>query len=338
MTESIIIINTFPNTDEKIKMLQEQITHFKTTNYPILIISGCDIPEHISSKVDYVIINKENEILDKKFNYNIVKYCKKMIIKSPFLYFLTTDDFAATFYTSKVDSTIVKNIKLSFNLAKLLGYKNAFYTEDDNLFKEKSFVENNLKLINDKYKIVGYLTNEGNKYKKVYTTFFFSNINFLLEKFTIPSSRIDWEKEENISKYSLHKILEGSFYDMLKNDLHLLYNIENNVIKLEKLGDIILNINDRNNNENFTIDNFYTVLNTNKNEKYLFLFNKFKTHNISIFFDNVFKYSKELPENGWHFNDIPTETKKVKLIINNKIEKIIDIDENIKYNGYINFK
>ena len=73
MRDNIIIINAFPSNDNKIKMLEEQISYLKKLNIPILVVSGCKVPENIVNEIDYLIINKDNEIIGKDFYYNIYK-------------------------------------------------------------------------------------------------------------------------------------------------------------------------------------------------------------------------------------------------------------------------
>jgi hypothetical protein len=337
MKKKLIIINAFPNNENKIKILQEQLSHFQLLKYPILMVSGCDISKELSTKVDYLIINKENEGLTKKFNYEIVNYCHNSGTQSPSKYFMYNDHLGASFYTPKKDNVIAKNMKLSFNLAKQLGFNQIFYTEDDNIFEDVLFIERNLNLL-EKHKIIGILSKEGNKYKKIITTFFFSDVDFFLEKFKLPSDVKDWYLEKNISKYSLYKIFEGVFYDLLKDDINLLYNIKDETEELEKSKKIKLNVNYRGDHDQFIIDNFFNVFESNKG-KQLFLYNnKNKQYNISIFFDNTLIFETNLIHNSWYIHNISTETKQIKLIINNKITKTININENIKYNGYINIK
>ena len=48
----LIIINAFPKDETKIKMLERQLSYLKQLNLPILIISGCTVPEYLSNQVD----------------------------------------------------------------------------------------------------------------------------------------------------------------------------------------------------------------------------------------------------------------------------------------------
>ena len=106
MRDNIIIINAFPSNDNKIKMLEEQISYLKKLNIPILVVSGCKVPENIVNEIDYLIINKDNEIIGKDFYYNIYK---SEIFDFTYDYISHNND-NIRYYWSNVNSTITKNI------------------------------------------------------------------------------------------------------------------------------------------------------------------------------------------------------------------------------------
>ena len=142
MKNDIVVINAFPNNEEKLMLLVEQLGHLTKLGKPILLISGCPVPEFIENKVEYLFINTENEVIGKDFSY----FLSKNGINNFAFDFFENDYMRTDFYWSNVNCTIAKNIKLGFELAKLLGYKNVFYTEDDNIWKDGSFwyIEHNL--------------------------------------------------------------------------------------------------------------------------------------------------------------------------------------------------
>ena len=182
--DELIIINAFPKDETKIKMLERQLSYLKQLNLPILIISGCTVPEHITNQVDYVIINTENELLDRDWTYNLIE--NKL---SSFFDYVRLDGVEFHFYWPHVNSTITKNIKLSFKVAKTLGYKNVFYTEDDNIWKEDSFdyIKDNLNAIKERnYKFGGVCGDQQPiNYKIIFTTFFFGNVDFICEHLSL---------------------------------------------------------------------------------------------------------------------------------------------------------
>jgi len=125
--------------------------------------------------IDYLIINKENDQLGRDFIYKCVEELKLPNTVYPWI---SIDSGYLCIYTPSVNSTITKNIKLSLKTAKILGYKNVFFTEDDNIFKEGSFefFKKQFEVLNEnKYKLItgaGHL----NDINMLYITYFFTNI------------------------------------------------------------------------------------------------------------------------------------------------------------------
>ena len=220
----IIIINSFPANDDKILLLGEQVRELKKLNKPILLISGCPVPEFIQKNVDYLLINTENDILGQDWFY---------MLRSNNIYdfgfdFSEIGNDDVHFYSSNVNQTITKNIKLGFSLAKSLGYRNAFYTEDDNIWKSGSFdyINDNLnKLNHGNYIMAGVLAEQiGLEEPMMFTTFFFANIQYFTQKFIIPHDINDWYDLGNVKKFKLNKTYEIMFYNFFKNDLNYFYN------------------------------------------------------------------------------------------------------------------
>ena len=61
----IFCITSYCDTPEKIEVLTENILKLKKYNYSILLHSYLKVPNHISSLVDYLIIDKDNPIIDR---------------------------------------------------------------------------------------------------------------------------------------------------------------------------------------------------------------------------------------------------------------------------------
>jgi hypothetical protein len=327
-------------------MLERQLSYLKQLNLPVLIISGCTVPEHISNQVDYVIINTENDLLGKDWTYliesnNFSEYVYDCI---------ESDHFYVRFYWPNVNSTITKNIKLAFNLAKSLGYKNVFYTEDDNVWKEGSFdyIRKNLDVLKKgRYKLAGVIgTQFPIEYSIFFTTFFFANINFLIENLTLPNTKNEWYDLENITRYNLNKTYEGCWYDLFSSQLELIYNNINQFTEINKdKNNLEINTNDRHHSEKNLLNTFLNVVPSNENSKVLFIFNPsefllegVKSYSINIYYDDQYYHSKIFNPYEWYYDIVPNHVKKVKIVVNGNSEIIVDCSEhNIKNNGKIIF-
>ena len=340
----IIIINAFPNSDDKILLLTEQLMYLKKLNKPILLVSGCLVPEFIQKKVDYLLINTENEIVGKDYT----NYLRQNNIHES-VYDVMEDGLREFwFYWANVNSTITKNIKLGFNLAKSLGYTTAFYTEDDNVWKDGSFdyIKNTLdKLKSGEYAMGGIIGNQvGIDQPMIFTTFFFANIEYFCTKFTIPHDVKDWYDLEKIKKYNLNKTYETLFYDFFKKDRNIFYNTK---IQFDSLlgggsDNIGFGLNDRRHSEKNLINTFFTVLpKEGTDEKYLMLFNRSdylktggKIYNVAVHYNDVHQFTNNVNPLEYFMYQIHNSVNKIKLII--KDYGTVDIDcskESIVNNG-----
>jgi uncharacterized membrane protein len=342
MKKNIIIINTFPNTEIKQKLLTEQVNNLNKLGYPILLISGCEIPKHITDIVDFYFINKVTNIIGKDFTYKLFES-----ELNPATSWFDIGDKKIFCYSSHCHSTIAQNIVVGFEIAKSLGFTTALYAEDDNIFNEGSFdlINNSLNKINkNESKMCGIQWNKNYIYDIVYTTFFITDIPFLLEIFKIPTNKDDWYDMEIAKKYKLYKTFEGSFNDFLMPHIDDFHNISEEVFSLQKEGQLQTNTITRYQNENFLIDVFMTILLSSENVKTMFLINKTnylpsgqKLYNIKIYYDDNFEYDVALQCDGHYYvNHIPDYVKEVTLSIDGYGEKTLSTDiDIIKYNGKI---
>lgn len=339
--KDIIIINAYPNNDFKISLLEQQLFNFKQLGIKIMVVSGCDVPEKLRSSIDYLIINTDNIRIDKDHTYKCMNEFK---MTDTACWFTTFGGCSYGIYGSHVNVTICKNIKLSFKMAQMLGYKNAFYTEDDNIFKPVSFDlirEFFSQLDNNQYKLISVIGDLSDN-KCIYTTFFATNIDFLLEKFTIPDTKEGYYDVNNIIKYRLNKPLEVSFYHMLQDNIHEIRSIKTELNNLISQNYVECNKSQRLDNIQWVYDNFSQVfLDKNKN-KHLVIHNTTcymsetlkETFQVEIYFDDKFITTQTLaPCVAWFYN-ISNDIKKVKVKLLNKFERELDTDyDTIKYNG-----
>ena len=343
---NIIIISTFPNTLEKISFLQEQLYYFSKLKIPILVISGCDVPSHLNFMIDYLIINKENEQLGCDFIYKCVEELKLSNTVYPWI---SIDSAYLCIYTPSVNSTITKNIKLSMKTAKTLGYKNVFFTEDDNIFKEGSFefLKKQFEILKEnKYKLI---TGAGSidNLNMLYITYFFTNIDFFLDRFIIPHEKEDWYNSDNIVRFKLNYAYECLFYDLFKNDMDKFLDITDDLAKFKASGDTDDGKAARMQNEMWLLNNFTNAfVDTNKN-KYIILSNqtntlndkkKEKSYHADIYIDDVLFYSITLHPSYYQVYGLNNNVKHVRIKIDGLLDKTINVDYDIiKFNGLLVF-
>ena len=337
---NIIIISTFPNTLEKISFLQEQLYYFSKLKIPILVISGCDIPAHLNFMIDYLIINKENEKIEKDFMYKCIH---ELNLDNTAVLWVNLHPVFLSVYTHSMNSTITKNIKLALKMAKNLGYKNVFFTEDDNVFKDGSFdfIKKQFDILNEeKIKLI---TARGilNGSDMLYITYFFANLDFILEKYTIPHDKKDWYIAENIIKYDLNKAYEILFYNLFKNDMDKFLNINDELIRLRESGHIDDGKSTRLTNEKWILDNIMNVFVDKNKNKYLILLNMSyqygnKEHRIQVYFDNNLSADKTIVPSEYFISELGHDVKQVRIKVDDVLDKTIDVDyELVKFNGLL---
>lgn len=345
--KKLIIINAYPNNEEKISLLREQLHYLKKLDIKILVVSGCDVPENLRNQIDYLIVNTDNFKIGKDHTYKC--YNDLSLKDTCFNTYYFHNSWYALF-GSHVNVTIAKNIKLAFKMAQMLGYKIVLYTEDDHIFKEGSFEFINTTLDdinNDKYKLASCKDFFANS-DTIWTAYFFANAEFIVDKFTIPDTIEDYYKDELILKYKLQKPFEVSFYHIMQNDLHLFKDIKPEIDQLRGLKYIDDGKNIRFSNKDWVVNNMCYVL--PRNDKSLIavchnlafsivdekLREEFKNVDVDIYFDDVCVNQISLYIHGAYFQPVPNDVKKVKFNIRGFIEKEYDASyESAKYAGFI---
>jgi hypothetical protein len=339
--KDIIIINAYPNNDFKISLLEQQLFNFKQLGIKIMVVSGCDVPEKLRSSIDYLVINTDNIRIDKDHTYKCMLELK---MKDTAYLHTMFHNCAYGAFGSHMNVTICKNIKLSIKMSQMLGYKNAFYTEDDNIFKPGSFDlirEFFSQLDNNEYKLISVIGDLSDT-KCIYTTFFATNIDFLLEKFTIPDTKEGYYDVNNIIKYRLNKPLEVSFYHILQDNIHEIRSIDVELNNLISQNYAECNKSQRNTTREWVYDSLIKILVKENGLKYIIIHNLSycipeelrETFHVEIYFDDVIVSKEIIPPRVAFYNSISNDVKKVRVKVLDKFERELDTDYNtIKYNG-----
>jgi hypothetical protein len=348
--DELIIINAIPNNEEKIEMLERQISYLKNLNMPIMIVSGCEVPTYISSDVEYVIVNTDNEVIGTDYSNKMYDHGLTDLSCD----YSAFGDYTFFFYWRTVNSTITKNIKLGFNAANILGYKRVFYTEDDNLFKEKSFyyLNENLDAIRSgKYKMAGWTGELAPNVPMMCTAFFFADVKWLIDNLTLPHMKDEWYDYDTTVKYHLHKPYEYVYYKLFENKFDVFYNSIESYRELER-NNIDFQLmefgkSNRRFSEKNLINTFFTVMpvtNTPNKSKLLVMKNNTsylptgaKNYSVQIFKDDILYNTITLNAESWFYELIDDNIKEIKLIINGGglTQKTIPCSyESISNNGY----
>ena len=326
MNKNIFIIDTYPKTETQKKLLIECIHRLRMSNFDIMIVSHLPIPEDIQKLVDHYLYDSDNTFLPKErtaFNW----------VNMGHLY--------VEIYNSGHLLAISRNMNLSLNFCKSLGYEFFYFMEYDILFSENDLN----KLIDLKNKMISLnkksILFEPKDFREcgspVYETLLFGGlVEPFLSLFTPPKNLSEWDK------INMGYTFELSFYEQLSKNSEELLVINNfsyeifteSQVNIYRYGGLISDL----------------IYNESEPEKAILFIYRYDwydqdceiiiTKNGEIIFD-------ETPSRGyWSYLDFnyDNSTIKIEIKLNGEIEQIKEIEldyqniESIKSRGKIIFK
>lgn len=180
--KNIIIIDTYPSNITQEKILVECIEKLKPMGYDIMVVSHFPINSEIQKMVNYVLFDDKNTFLPGNMSPH---------------YYLNTDRFGVKVYNGGHSLPITRNMSISLNMCKSLGYEFFYFMEFDVLFGEQDLdVLAGLKnqMVNEEKKMIFFKPIDFFECgSHVYETLLFGgNVDFFLEKFQPPIDIDDW--------------------------------------------------------------------------------------------------------------------------------------------------
>lgn len=176
--KEIVLIADYPTNIQRTDNLLNLINNVKFLNKEILLTSHISIPDYITSRCDYFLFDKQNELIDN--NNNNVLYCN--IIDD---YELCSKEFVKINHDYRY--AVIKQFILSISYLKMLNYDVVHYLEGDSNFTNLEELNHNyIILCERKYDAIIYQSDE-----MMSGSFFSINLNNLnLDNF----KKIDKEK------------------------------------------------------------------------------------------------------------------------------------------------
>ena len=215
--DDIIILNSYPDTVERITILKNSLLQFKKTNKEVLLATHHPVDIEIQQLADYFIYDKRNQMLDQ----SMLNWYKN----GKFYFQSCSGDLGRASYAGLL------SIQNAICFAKDLGKKLVYYFEYDCLISDYDLKRIDL-LKNEIYKKGkrGYvrLDTHGRDMlnKGVTTLFFIIEVDFFFENFNIMKSPSEYKNNVN------HSIaLEFYFYQGLSKNLSQLEVVESDYLK-----------------------------------------------------------------------------------------------------------
>lgn len=203
--KEIVIISDYPTDTLRMDNLLNLINNIKSKEKEILLISHILIPDYITSRCDYYMYDKKNELIDKKFSNINTDYCTNINEFS-----FCSKEFSGM-DNNDYRYSVIKQFILSLNYLKMLKYDIVHFIEGDSNY-------NNLTEIDDNYDILTKTKYDSVIYqspKMMAGSFFSFNLNKIDLKNFSPLN-----KEEIIEKITLLKYSEEFIKKEILKDLN----------------------------------------------------------------------------------------------------------------------
>ena len=129
--EEVIVIGTYPNLKERVRLTKECIQRLKPLGRKIMLVSHYPVDEETQRLCDYYIYDEHNPLTHQSYYTKFFNY---------------TNDYDVEINinglkNSNQSLTVLTNLFNAFKLAKSLGYKRLFYTTFDVLVHENDLNE-----------------------------------------------------------------------------------------------------------------------------------------------------------------------------------------------------
>jgi hypothetical protein len=287
--KDLIIVDTYPNTEEKKILLKNYLLQLKKSGKDILLVSHYPIDSDIFKIVNYFIYDEENFLLPKE--------------KCPILWFA---DAAETvhLYQHKHCYAIVKNMYQSILYAKNMGYENFIFTEYDTILADEdiSKIDNIFSVIKENK--TAFIFSYHNYELLMSTNFFAANINFFINNIPLVKSIDECYTTYPYSHTteSIEFIFSSIFTSMIDK------------IHVEKLSIYEYFLNSKINVHNiFETPNPFVYNIDNQNIPTIFMITKNATY--KIFVNGNIVYEKKHAEHEWLKLPIVVDNESTRVVI-----------------------
>jgi len=136
MEEELVIVGTYPNLKERVKLTKECIKRLKTLGRKVMVVSHYPVDEETQRMADYYVYDAHNPLTHHSYYNRFYNHT----------HFYDAELYINALKNSNQSLTVLTNLFNAFKSAKNLGYKRAFYLTfdyllhpDDRIVVEESF-------------------------------------------------------------------------------------------------------------------------------------------------------------------------------------------------------
>jgi hypothetical protein len=197
--KKLIIIDTYPNTEEHIGCLNECVDRLTGKGYDLMVVSHYPVSLDVQKKVDYCIFDKENIPIP----YSLTPYS-----------WMANESFYLQVNAQGHSIAICKSMYNGISTAKSLGYDFFFFMEADNLLHEEDIdlLDNIQSRMHEEDKKMIFFKNEELKYDFYETLIFGGSPEYFIEKVKLPLTLEEYKEWLSESGSFVSESLEISFY------------------------------------------------------------------------------------------------------------------------------
>lgn len=197
--KKLIIIDTYPNTEEHIDCLNECVDRLSGKGYDLMVVSHYPVPLDAQKKVDYCIYDKENILIP----YNLTPYS-----------WMSNESFYLQVNAQGHSIAICKSMYNGISTAKSLGYDFFFFMEADNLLHDEDFtlLDDLQSKMHEEDKKMIFFKNKEINYDFYETLIFGGSPEYFMDNINLPITLEDYIEWLSESGSFLSESLEISFY------------------------------------------------------------------------------------------------------------------------------
>lgn len=315
--KDLILIGAHCPDDEREALLSQLINSLQKcrNDYDILICSHVDIPTYISKKVDYVFLDRNNELITN------TKY-----LNQPWFSPFEGLTILSTYITNYSTYLAVYRLLISgLGFAKMFNYQKVHYVEYDTVMNDLSLLYDNSKLLDEYDNVL--IQKEKRDYE--------DNLDWPIGNFM--SFKVD-SINELFTKYDKEKLLsllldsESKTNEKITNDI---VRIDNNKIYIKNFdevvnGDVRFALSHQTSKESMS---YWTVpfYNTEKDILSLVVWNNKDDNPINVKFiindDNIITFNS-IEKYGWLLHDVGEIDKvhTILILVNDMIKTKIELN------------
>lgn len=226
LQEEAIIIGTYPNLKERVRLTKECIEALKPLGRKIILVSHFPVDQETQRMVDFYVYDEHNPLCHHSYYTKFFNYTSQYDV----------DININGLKDTNQSLTVLTNLFNGFKCAKAHGFKRAFYTTFDVIVNSKDFpaIEKSFDLAEDKN---AYLATLDTPFGKgIQTTGMTFDVNFFLN--TFDDVRTPEEYNKVCREYGCQNFLEDYMMKVIAqaDDVHIEHRPEQTFLTHSGLG------------------------------------------------------------------------------------------------------